>query len=329
MTSVARRSRKADVTRYDPEAGLKSIAVFESAAKHFRRAKDASQLFKAVAAKIDAEADYVVWRDGVVVPSQKTGGPKDGRTRGRIAVPKSALPDADPGHLVAHRWRRRFTKKVDGETKKDADKIKLAKDDANHRCVRVCEQEKAGTVRGTEGTGEFERYTPAQYLEAARLVLGAIDLDPATSEEAQRVVRAEAYFTEADDGLQRDWDGRVWLNPPYHRELAPKFIDKLIAEIAAGRVSAAIMLTNNCTDTEWFLRAARKADAICFTNGRINFTRPNGGEPVLPTQGQAFFISAMTLAALPRCFAASGGALPGLSIFGSRRRDHPVPERLL
>jgi hypothetical protein len=50
--------------------------------------------------------------------------------------------------------------------------MKLALDDAAHRAQRICEQENANTVRGTEGTGEFERYTPPQYIELARNVLG-------------------------------------------------------------------------------------------------------------------------------------------------------------
>jgi hypothetical protein len=50
------------------------------------------------------------------------------------------------------------------------------------------EQEKDGTIRGTEGTGEFERYTPAEYIDAARQALGEIDLDAATSESAQKTL---------------------------------------------------------------------------------------------------------------------------------------------
>ncbi|MFZ1109005.1 MAG: hypothetical protein WAN43_11770 [Rhodomicrobium sp.] len=69
-------------------------------------------------------------------------------------------------------------------------------------------------VRGTFGTGENDWYTPAPYLEAAREVLGAIDLGPATSKSAQQNVQAREYFTREDDGLSLDRFGRVWLNPP-------------------------------------------------------------------------------------------------------------------
>ncbi|MDP8929537.1 MAG: phage N-6-adenine-methyltransferase [Actinomycetota bacterium] len=63
-------------------------------------------------------------------------------------------------------------------------------------------------------TGNVEWYTPRPYLDAAVAVMGAIDLDPASCDLAQRNVRAVRYFTTEDDGLRQDWWGRVWLNPP-------------------------------------------------------------------------------------------------------------------
>jgi len=72
-------------------------------------------------------------------------------------------------------------------------------------------------VRGAGGTGQTEWYTPAQYVELARSVLGEIDLDPASSPEAQKVVRAKKFFDKNIDGLKQNWDGRVFLNPPYEQ----------------------------------------------------------------------------------------------------------------
>lgn len=142
-------------------------------------------------------------------------------------------------------------------------------------------------VRGTQGTGENEWFTPTEYIERARSVLGAIDLDPATHEQAQNVVRAERYFTLQDDGLRHEWHGRVWLNPPYAQPWIAQFAAKMCDERSSGRVTAAIMLTHNYTDTSWFQQLAAIADAICFTRGRVKFYEPNG-EIAAPTQGQAF-----------------------------------------
>src|SRR5437016_13210365 len=70
---------------------------------HWRRAKDPTKLYEAVAAKIKAQAEYVCSRDGVV---EHGFGP--GRGHKEISAPKSLLPDADPGSSDAHRWRKRF-----------------------------------------------------------------------------------------------------------------------------------------------------------------------------------------------------------------------------
>lgn len=143
-------------------------------------------------------------------------------------------------------------------------------------------------VRGTLGTGDNEWYTPIGYVEAAREVLGEIDLDPASNDKAQETIGARRYFTAATDGLSREWSGRVWLNPPYAQPHIANFVSKMVAEYRDGRVSEGIMLTHNYTDTSWFHEAAGVADAICFTRGRIKFYDSAGVEAA-PTQGQAFF----------------------------------------
>lgn len=140
-----------------------------------------------------------------------------------------------------------------------------------------------------EGTGEFEWYTPPRYIQAARDVMGGIELDPASHEIAQRTVQADRYFTIADDGLRQEWHGRIWLNPPYAQPAIEHFAQKMVTEVNAGHVTEAIMLTHNYTDTAWFHIAASVCDMVCFTRGRIRFINQAGEEADSPTQGQAFF----------------------------------------
>jgi phage N-6-adenine-methyltransferase len=159
--------------------------------------------------------------------------------------------------------------------------------------------------RGASGTGENEWFTPIEYITLARSVLGEIDLDPATSKIAQEKIGAASYFTKQDDGLLKQWSGRVWLNPPYAQPLIGQFVRKLIDERRDGRVTAAILLTHNYTDTAWFQEAAALADAICFTRGRIKFYEP-GGEAAAPTQGQAFSYFGDNAASFAAVFAGVG-----------------------
>lgn len=134
-------------------------------------------------------------------------------------------------------------------------------------------------------SGDNEWYTPQEYVDSARAVLGSIDLDPASSEIAQRTVEASTFFTADDDGLSQDWSGNVFLNPPYARELIGRFTEKLCGEVKRGAVRSAIMLTNNSTDTSWFRLASSHATAVCFFHGRISFIHRDG-QPGKPLQGQ-------------------------------------------
>jgi phage N-6-adenine-methyltransferase len=137
-------------------------------------------------------------------------------------------------------------------------------------------------------SGEQEWYTPPLYIDAARHVLGTIDLDPATSVQAQTRIQATHFYTAMDQALMQDWSGCVWLNPPYAQPLMERFVEKLLSELAAGRVEQAILLTHNYTDTAWFHAAEAMASRICFTKGRIRFVRADGHQDS-PTNGQAFF----------------------------------------
>jgi len=160
-------------------------------------------------------------------------------------------------------------------------------------------------VNRTSFTGNNEWFTPPEYIELARKVLGTIQVDPASHPEAQRIVKAKTFFTEADNGLAQEWCGKVWLNPPYAQPAIGDFADKMIAERGAGRVSEAIMLTHNYTDTAWFQKLAKAATAICFTRGRIKFTSPDG-RVAAPTQGQAFFYFGSRLQTFTAHFADAG-----------------------
>lgn len=136
----------------------------------------------------------------------------------------------------------------------------------------------------TQWSGNNEWYTPELYIKAAKKVMGGIDLDPASCEYAQKIIKARKWYSEDDDGLQYPWTGRIWLNPPY-KTPAP-FVDKLIEASKTG--AQGILLTNNNTDTVWWHDAVNASTGVCFTRGRISFYN-KAGEASSPTNGQTFF----------------------------------------
>ena len=143
--------------------------------------------------------------------------------------------------------------------------------------------------RVTRNTGNNEWYTPDWIVEAARKTMGGIDLDPASCDEAnQNHVRASEYFTKEDNGLERDWFGRVYMNPPYSGGVLPSFVAKLSEELSSLRVSEAIVLVNNGTETKWCQDLFLICSAVCFLRSRVHFYKPGGGTGP-PLQGQALF----------------------------------------
>jgi phage N-6-adenine-methyltransferase len=164
--------------------------------------------------------------------------------------------------------------------------LKIASAPADQQVAKVAEL--AAKPHRTLATGDNEWFTPLKYIDLARDVLGAIDLDPASNEIAQETVKATTFYTKESDGLAHCWTGRVWLNPPYAQPLIRHFADKLVAEVANGNVPAALVLVNNSTETGWFQTLLRASRAICFPASRIRFVSPSG-KSESPLQGQAFF----------------------------------------
>ena len=137
-----------------------------------------------------------------------------------------------------------------------------------------------------------EWYTPEEYIEMARLVMGGIDLDPATSLVAQQWIRATVYYTIDDDGLAQPWLGRAWVNPPYTKNgedsKAEIWSSRLLSEYHAGRVTEAILLVNNKAGYKWFENVWDQALA-CFARDLVRFIRPDGSRPGKAKVGSVFF----------------------------------------
>ena len=138
---------------------------------------------------------------------------------------------------------------------------------------RLREADKAATVWGKRGS--FDWFTPEPIVAAARRVMGQIELDPASSADAQKIVRASRYYTVEDDGIEQRWDSpAVWLNPPFgtitdRRSVIAQWLDKLFEEVAAGRVTQALVLTRAATESIWFQQLWNHP--LCFIRGRPRF----------------------------------------------------------
>jgi ParB family chromosome partitioning protein len=145
-------------------------------------------------------------------------------------------------------------------------------------------------------------FTPVEIVEAARKVMGSIDCDPASCDEAQEVVRAKRYYTRETDGLKQTWCGNVWLNPPYSVGECKAFIDRLSGVHAFSEqlkkqrnvtaMNQAIVLVNASTCTQWFHSLLDMSRAMCFFRRRVRFRLPGGQIPTSPRYDNiAFYLA--------------------------------------
>jgi len=121
-----------------------------------------------------------------------------------------------------------------------------------------------------------EWYTPPEIIERAVAALGVIDLDPCSNSRTDPRIPALNHFTAEEDGLTLLWFGRVYMNPPYGREIVA-WVDKLATEYESGRVEHAIALVPARTDTAWFRRLP--AYLVCFVSGRLSFSDHDNAAP--------------------------------------------------
>jgi len=90
--------------------------------------------------------------------------------------------------------------------------------------------------------------------------LGVFDLDPCAW--PGHPTAKEQYF---ERGLEQEWAGRVWLNPPYSE------VGKWLNRLADHGMGIALVFAR--TDTKWFHQVCDKSDSVFFPAGRLTFLK--------------------------------------------------------
>jgi len=98
-------------------------------------------------------------------------------------------------------------------------------------------------------------------------------LDPcATCENA----KCKNYFTKAEDGMRQPWIGRVFMNPPYGRQVG-KWVRKAFDE-AQQNAELVLCLLPARTDTRWWHQYCMRGE-IVFIKGRLKFGEARNSAP--------------------------------------------------
>jgi len=110
--------------------------------------------------------------------------------------------------------------------------------------------------------------TPPAIVEA----LGEFDLDPCAS-VTQPFVFARTLYTVKEDGLSKEWCGRVWCNPPYGAK-THVWIERL-----AKHGNGVALIFARVETQLWQDIIFPTASGYLFPRGRIAFYRPDGTKP--------------------------------------------------
>lgn len=115
--------------------------------------------------------------------------------------------------------------------------------------------------------------TPQILFDRLFLEFGGFDLDPcATLENA----KCERYFTKEHDGLNQAWFGKVFMNPPYGKQIG-LWMQKAYEFSLAGGL--AVCLVHARTDTRWWHDWVEGKGKYRFLKGRLKF---DGGKYSAP-----------------------------------------------
>lgn len=116
--------------------------------------------------------------------------------------------------------------------------------------------------------------TPAAWFEYLDLEFG-FTLDPCCS---HATAKCKKHYTPEEDGLSKSWqDERVFMNPPYGREL-PNWMRKAYTE-ARDNGALVVCFVPARVDTTWWHQFACKASEIRFPKGRVKFAGAENSAP--------------------------------------------------
>ena len=88
--------------------------------------------------------------------------------------------------------------------------------------------------------------------------------------------KCKTFFSKEQDGLQQQWNGVVWCNPPYGRQIK-HWVKK--ASETADNGNTVVMLIPARTDTEWFHEYVYGKAEIRFIRGRVKFGGAKNSAP--------------------------------------------------
>lgn len=122
----------------------------------------------------------------------------------------------------------------------------------------------------TSKTGLWE--TPQEFFDKLNREFD-FTLDACATPENAKCIN---FYSPEQDGLSMPWNGRVWCNPPYGRQVG-QWVKK--AYMSAQTGALVVMLLPARTDTAWFHDYIYRRAEIRYVRGRLKFGGSRNSAP--------------------------------------------------
>jgi phage N-6-adenine-methyltransferase len=113
--------------------------------------------------------------------------------------------------------------------------------------------------------------TPQDFFDALNKKYG-FTLDVCAD---NRNAKCKKYFTKKDNGLEQEWKGTCWMNPPYGREIY-QWMKKAYESSLKG--ATVVCLIPARTDTKWWHKYCTQG-SVTFIKGRLKFGNAKHAAP--------------------------------------------------
>lgn len=154
-----------------------------------------------------------------------------------------------------------------------------------------------------------EWYTPKKLSKMIGEFLGGVDLDPSSTEQANKIIKAKKFYTKNEDALSKRWRARTcYLNPPFgsvgSKSVQNTFLKKLIDHYNKGDIMEGLALIKASVGYRWFKKCYSLP--VCFLYKRLRFRTPSGAKTSMNPHGSCLVYLGPNTAAFSEKFSKKG-----------------------
>jgi len=140
--------------------------------------------------------------------------------------------------------------------------------------------------------------TPHSVVSCVKALLGTIDLDAASDEDANDLLQATAFFSKENSGLDKPWTGRnIFVNPPGGildgKSATKLFWEKAVREYLNSQGEKEILFLAFSME---ILQVSQSCEMsamdfpFCIPRKRLHFWHPEEPNAKAPTHGNAIIL---------------------------------------